>query len=166
MDSRRRAKFRPDKIEWLLIGMVCALFMAGAILLMLSPKWWGWYLRILDPRYWALRGWICAVAVLVYVLLVIRFWPRPRKPKSAEEPNHIKDVFAVVAATSVLLVSVLCIAHSLIPWPELPWYRTRMVWYWTNRWWVQLGMMAFFASISLLLLGIRAWTRRSAHGKC
>ena len=91
MNVRRRTKLRPDKIEWLLIGVIVILFVTGAILLVFSPAWWGWYLQVLDTRYWSSRGWVCAVAALVYILLVIRYWPkrnRKRTESDAKTPTE------------------------------------------------------------------------------
>ena len=75
MNGRRQTRFGLDRVEWLLIGVAAVLFLTGAILLVLSPRWWGCYLDVLDVRYWP--PWKCLVVAVLLLesLLLIRFWP-------------------------------------------------------------------------------------------
>ena len=109
----------PDRVEWLLIAAAVTMFLMGAILVVSSPAWWGWYLQLLDPWYWSYRAWIIAGAVLVEILVVIRFYAKNRKPSAEKEPGRIMETVKRVAASGILLVAVLSIVESTIPWSEL-----------------------------------------------
>ena len=138
-------------------------FSVGAILLVLSPQWWGWYVRLLDPRYWSFRAWIIAAAILVEIVVVIRFWAKHTIRLAGEEAAPVAEAAKRWIARSILLVAVLCIVESMMPWSDLPWYSRRMVWYWTTRLWVKFAPMAFFAATLLLMLWIRSRLRRRAR---
>ena len=159
--NRRRIRFRPDKFEWLLIGVLLALFLTGAILVVSLPRWWIWYLQILDPRYWASTMWIGAAAILVSVLTAIRFWPRRRKAQPEEELSRVKDVFVLVVGIGILFIAGWCIVDSVrSELHPFPWYWIRLRWYWTNRWWAK-SLLPLVLTYVFLRLWIRARRRQS-----
>ena len=79
MNRPRRIRFQLDRVEWLLIGVIAVMFFTGMFLLWASPTWWGWYLRVLDVRYWGAWMWIGVIVALVEILLMIRLWPRKKQ---------------------------------------------------------------------------------------
>jgi hypothetical protein len=159
MNGRRLA---PERVEWLLIATAVGVFLTGAILLVISPAWWGWYLQLLDPWYWSCRAWIIAVAVLVEILIVMRFCAKNRKPPAREESGRIELLKRIVASV-VLLGAVVSIVESMIPWSQLHpfhWYWVRVCWYWNRYWWLKASVPAVLVVFLLALLGTRAWLRR------
>jgi hypothetical protein len=74
----KRAWFGLAWIDALLFGMAAVLVAVGAVLLRLSPAWWGYYLSVLDIRIWPPWKCIAVVVVLLETPLVIRFWPNKR----------------------------------------------------------------------------------------
>jgi hypothetical protein len=75
---QERKKTGLDSFDWLLVGMIVAVLFAGVFLLLQSPTWWGWCLRILDTRNWSNRAWTGAGIALLGVLFLIRVWPEGR----------------------------------------------------------------------------------------
>jgi hypothetical protein len=160
MNDLRR--FLPNRAEWFLIAGATATFLTGAILLVLSPTWWGWYLQLLDPRYWSYRGWIIAGAIVIEILIVTRFCAKNTGPPPEKSGNGIADALKRTMANGILLLALASIVESLVPWSQLDyrWYWVRICWYWTRYWWIKLSVVLVLVTFLLLLLGIRACVRR------
>lgn len=88
MGGGRRTGFRLKTIDRLLIGAIALAFTGGALLLWLSPPWWGWYLWVLDVRDWPPLKCIGLAVVLVEVVVVMRYWPRTRRRRSGLKPDE------------------------------------------------------------------------------
>lgn len=83
MDRKKRTWFILGGIDLVLIGMAVAIFATGALLLWLSPTWWGYYLLTLDVRIWPPWKCIGLAVVLVESLLLIRYWPNKERRRPA-----------------------------------------------------------------------------------
>lgn len=84
--ARKKGLWIPAGIDVVLSGIAGTLLVVGALLLWLSPTWWGCYRAVLDIRFWP--PWkILGLAVLaIESLLVIRYWPNKKQrasPRSA-----------------------------------------------------------------------------------
>lgn len=62
-------------IDVMLIGIAGALFAIGAVLLWLSPAWWGCYLRALDVQVWPAWKVFGLIVVLADIAMVVHYWP-------------------------------------------------------------------------------------------
>ena len=83
MDRKKRTWFILAWIDLVLLGIAAVLFATGALLLWLSPAWWGYYLSVLDVRIWPPWKGIGLVVVLTESVLVIRYWPNKKRRRSA-----------------------------------------------------------------------------------
>lgn len=73
--DKKKTWFIPAGIDLVLLGIAGALSATGALLLRLSPVWWGYYLSLLDIRIWPPGKGIGVVLVVVESVLIIRYWP-------------------------------------------------------------------------------------------
>jgi hypothetical protein len=89
MKIRRRTRFVLTWLDLLLFGAALALLLIGAILLRVSPVWWGRYLALLDVRVWPTWKGIGVVVIVAESLLVIRYWPNKKcRPPATTERNE------------------------------------------------------------------------------
>ena len=85
---KKRIWFFPTWIDLLLLGIAVALFATGAVLLRTSPKWWSFYLSLLDVRVWPPWKCIGLVVVLVESVIIMRCWPNRKQKPSARTESH------------------------------------------------------------------------------
>jgi hypothetical protein len=148
-----------DRVEWCLIATTVVVLITGAVLFAVSPVWWGWYIQVLDPWYWSWRAWTIAAAVLVELLVIVRFCAKNRGP--AVEAGRIELVKRILARV-ILLAAIVSVVESTIPWSEVDyhWYWVRICWYWTRFWWVKASVIAALVVLLLLLLGVQVCITR------
>jgi hypothetical protein len=72
-------------IDLILVGIAAAMFIIGALLLRLSPTWWGYYLTALDVRIWPTWKCIGFIALLIESLLIIWYWPNKKRSQSVKD---------------------------------------------------------------------------------
>lgn len=89
--ARKKGLWIPAGIDVVLIGIAATLLIAGALLLWLSPTWWGCYRTVLDIRFWP--PWkILGLAVLaIESLLVIRYWPNRKGRTSSRSATAMQS---------------------------------------------------------------------------
>lgn len=158
MNRRKKISLAPDRVEWFLIGVAAIMFLLGAVLLIWSPAWWGWYLRILMPSYWWFRGWLIAGAVLVEIVLLVRFLGRRSGKEMPHESGRANTIKQLVAS-GVLLAAILSIIESTVPGAEvfsLHWYGLGLSKFWTSVWWVKAIAFSILTGIAVLVWWIRA----------
>jgi hypothetical protein len=170
MKGRKRIYLVFDRFEGFLIAVAAILLLLGAALWVWLPAWWWGYIHVLDPIYWSSKAWIIATAILLEILVIIRVCGR-NKRFCEEMPSGFQDAVKRLVANAILLIALLGIADSMIPWWRLDafdWYWLRIRWYWTNHWWIKLSPAAFFTAILLILIAIRTclwWLRNRKAAK-
>jgi hypothetical protein len=75
MQRKKRTPFFLAGIDLVVLAIAAVLFATGAVLLRLSPVWWGYYLTGLDVRDWPPWKAIGVAVILVETPLILRYWP-------------------------------------------------------------------------------------------
>lgn len=86
--GKKRILFIFGRIDVVLMGIALAMVAIGALLLWLFPRWWGFYVTLLDVRIWPPWKCIGLAVVLIESLLVIRHWPDKDRRRSARTKTN------------------------------------------------------------------------------
>jgi hypothetical protein len=75
-------RYFPKPIDWTIIAIVLAMFVAGAILCRF-PTWWTYCLTLLDVRDWP--AWKIIAVPIAFLYGIVFVWFRPSPKKMIEE---------------------------------------------------------------------------------
>jgi len=78
--------------DWCLIAVVAAFLCGGVFYVLTTPRWWRWWLGILDARDWTHWTWTGIAVALLAALWLVHAYARPAATQAGRElPNENGD---------------------------------------------------------------------------